>query len=365
MIETLTLTDFRNHCVGRVTTHGRRNIIITGPNGAGKTAILEAVSMLGGDRGLRGAPMGDVARFGVTTGFSVFANLTDETEIAVFYPGGDANRRAKIDGDAASLSDLSARVRVVWLTPREDRLFVDAASDRRAFFDRLTASFDAAHGGRVARLSKLMSERAFALKRGADGHWLDAIDTQIAGTAVAVAAARIRYAGEINYFLKNCAVSVIGQVEEQVMTSTAAAAEQAYLTYLHENRELVGDKMVLDGPHKSDFGVFNTVLKLPAHLTSTGQQKGVLIDLILAHAKLVHTKTGARPLILLDEAAAHLDADARARLFRELGDAHAQVWATGLDAAIFRDVPDAAFVACNDGMINNILTPGSIEYEQD
>lgn len=365
MIETLTLTDFRNHCVGRVTTRGRRNIIITGPNGAGKTAILEAVSMLGGDRGLRGAPMGDVARFGVTTGFSVFANLTDETEIAVFYPGGDANRRAKIDGDAASLSDLSARVRVVWLTPREDRLFVDAASDRRAFFDRLTASFDAAHGGRVARLSKLMSERAFALKRGADGHWLDAIDTQIAGTAVAVAAARIRYAGEINYFLKNCAVSVIGQVEEQIMTSTAAAAEQAYLTYLHENRELVGDKMVLDGPHKSDFGVFNTVLKLPAHLTSTGQQKGVLIDLILAHAKLVHTKTGARPLILLDEAAAHLDADARTRLFRELGDAHAQVWATGLDAAIFRDVPDAAFVTCNDGMINNILTPGSIEYEQD
>lgn len=359
MIETITLTDFRNHKSGRIATHGRHNIIITGPNGAGKTAVLEAVSMLSGDRGLRGAGYNDIARFDGAGGFSVFAALSDDSEISVYFNTGDTNRRARIDGDAATLAELGARLRMVWLTPREDRLFIDSGAERRAFFDRLVASFDAAHNGRVARHAKLLSERAFALKSGRDAHWLDAIDAQIAGTAVAIADARIKYAGELNYFLTGCAVSVRGRVEQMLLDGMpAGGAEREYLKYLGENRALVGDKMVLDGVHKSDFGVFNHALKLPAHLTSTGQQKTVLLNIILAHAKLLHTKTGRRPLILLDEAAAHLDADARARLFDELGQTDAQVWATGLDPNVFRDVPDATFVACTDGEINNILTPG-------
>ena len=355
MIETLTLTDFRNHKSCRIQTHGRRNIIITGPNGAGKTAVLEALSMLAGDRGLRGAPMTDIARFGGVGGFSVFANLNDETELSVYFTPDATNRRAKIDGDVATLADLAAILRIVWLTPREDRLFVDSAADRRAFFDRLAASFDSAHAGRVGRLAKLLSERAFALKNGRDARWLDALDTQIAGTAVAVAAARIQYAGELNYFLSDCAVSVSGMAEEMIISSNAADAERKYGQYLRENRELAGDKMLLDGPHKSDFGVFNTALNLPANLTSTGQQKTVLLKLILAHAKLIHTKTGRQPIILLDEAAAHLDAVARKNLFAQLGAANAQVWATGLDSETFSDVPNAVFVACADGEINNIL----------
>ncbi|MBQ4070024.1 MAG: DNA replication/repair protein RecF [Alphaproteobacteria bacterium] len=357
MIESITLTDFRNHTACRVTTHGRRNVIITGPNGAGKTAILEAVSMLSGDRGLRGAPMTDVARFNGAGGFSVFAHLADETEVSVTYTGGDTNRRARIDGDAAPLSDLSGLLRVVWLTPREDRLFVDSASERRAFFDRLAASFDAAHAGRTARLSKLMSERAYALKSGADTHWLDAIDAQISGTAVAVSAARIQYAGELNYFLSRCAVSCSGVLEQMLISGVSAGdAERRYMDYLRQNRTLINDKMVLDGPHKSDFGVFNNDLNLPANLTSTGQQKTVLLDLVLAHAKLVHAKTGGHCLILLDEAAAHLDKNAREKLFCDLADTNAQVWATGLDASVFENVPNAVFVACHDGEINNILT---------
>ena len=356
MIESITLSNFRNHKACRIQTHGRHNIIITGPNGAGKTAVLEAVSMLGGDKGLRGAVMTDIAKFDGDGSFSVFANLDDDTEISVYFSSADTNRRAKIDGDNATLSDLSAHIRIVWLTPKEDRLFVDAASDRRAFFDRLVASFDSSHAGRVARLSKLMSERAFALKNGRDKYWIDALDSQIAGTAVAVASARIQYAGELNYFLKNCAVTVSGLVESMLIGgNNAAEAERKYIEYLHDNRELVGDKMILDAPHNSDFGVFNKNLNLPANLTSTGQQKTVLLDLILAHAKLVHTKTARRPLILLDEAAAHLDSNARANLFAELGAADAQVWATGLDATVFADVPDAVFVACKDGAINNIL----------
>lgn len=356
MIETITLTDFRNHKTARITTCGHRNVIITGPNGAGKTAVLEAVSMLSGDRGMRGAPWGEIARFGGSGGFSVFAVLSNDTEISVYFNAGDTNRHARVDGDAATLSELATHLHIVWLTPREDRLFVDSAADRRAFFDRLVACFDSAHSGRIQRLGKLLSERAFALKSGRDAHWLDAIDAQIAATSVAIADARIKYAGELNYFLMGSAVSVAGIVEKMLLSGApAATAEREYTEHLVNNRELVGDKMVLDGAHKSDFGVFNTALNLPANLTSTGQQKTALLNIILAHAKLIHTKTGARPLILLDEAAAHLDAAARANLFAELGCADAQVWATGLDMNVFSDVPDAAFVACADGEINNIL----------
>lgn len=366
MINSLTLSDFRNHEMCRIQTAGHSNIIITGPNGAGKTAILEAVSFLSGDRGMRGVPLADIARFGASGGFSVFAALDDDSEVSITFSPGDANRRARIDGDPATMTDMAARLRMVWITPREDRIFTTSASERRTFFDRLAASFDAAHAGRVGRITKLLSERAFALKSGRDNRWIDALDIQIAAAAVAIAAARIQYAGEVNYFLTNAAVSVDGYVEQMLINGkTPGDAERAYIEYLKNTRELVGDKMLLDGPHKSDFGVYNKTLGLPAHLTSTGQQKTVLLDMILAHAKLVYTKTGKRPIILLDEAAAHLDADARRRLFGELGRAHAQVWATGIDAAIFKDVPDAAFVACADGQINNILSTEYFTDEQD
>ncbi|MBR4891605.1 MAG: AAA family ATPase [Alphaproteobacteria bacterium] len=356
MIKSISLTDFRNHTMCRINTNSRHNIIITGPNGAGKTAILEAVSMLSGDRGMRGASMQDIARFGGSGGFSVFATTNNDTDLSVYFTTNDSNRRAKIDGDNCAISELAQHISVVWLTPKEDRLFIDSTSDRRAFFDRLATSFDSSHAGRTAKLAKLLSERAYALKTSSDSHWLDALDTQIAGTSVAVATARIQYAGELNYFLKKCAVSVSGMLEQMLIDGlTAGDVERKYLEYLRENRCLVADKMILDGPHKSDFGVFNNELNLPANLTSTGQQKTALIDLILAHAKLVHVKTGKQILILLDEAAAHLDSTARENLFKELGDANAQVWATGLDAEIFKNVPNAVFVACHNGEINNIV----------
>lgn len=356
MINILTITDFRNHTASRINTDGHHNIIITGPNGAGKTAIIEAISMLSGERGMRGATMSEIARFNGSGGFFIHSLLSNDSELSIQFTSGDTNRRAKIDDESASLSELSKHIRIVWLTPREDRLFIDSASERRSFFDRLATSFDTSHSGRTARLSKLISERAYALKTCSDCHWLDALDSQIAGTAVAVAVARIQYAGELNYFLNRCAVSVSGMLEKMLIDGMSAGdVERFYLEYLHQNRTLVGDKMVVDGPHKSDFGVFNNELKLPVHLTSTGQQKSILLDLILAHAKLVYTKTGQSLLILLDEAAAHLDANARQKLFSELGSVHAQVWATGLDADVFRDVPDGVFVTCHNGQISNIL----------
>lgn len=355
MIESLTLNNFRNHNACRITTRGHKNIIIVGPNGAGKTAIIEAVSMLGGDRGMRGASMTEIARFDGNGDWAVTANLADESDVCVYFNPSDTNRHAKIDGEVANLGDLAKKLRIIWVTPREDRIFIDAASDRRAFFDRMVAGFDSAHSGRVARHTKLLSERAGALKNDANAKWIDALDEQISATAVAIAAARIQYAGEVNYFLENNAISVNGMVESNIMETNAGDAERNYLNYLKSNRTLVYDKMVLDGVNKSDFGVFNNELKLPANLTSTGQQKTSLLNLILAHAKLIHAKTKNHPIILLDEAAAHLDSNARTNLFNELGRADAQVWATGLEADTFRDVPDATFVACVNGEINNIL----------
>ena len=311
--------------------------------------------MLGGERGLRAATMTDIARFTGNGGFGVHANLVDDTELAISFNATDSNRHAKIDGDNAALSDLATHLRIIWLTPKEDRLFVDSVSDRRAFFDRMVASFDAPHAGRIARLAKLLSERAMALKLNRDDKWLVALEIQIAETAIAIAAARIKYAGELNYFLDSCAVSVTGIIEAELLKNTAMDTEKSYLEYLANNRGLMGDKMVIDGAHKSDFGIFNKNLNLPTALTSTGQQKSVLVDLIIAHAKLVYNKTGRHPLILLDEAIAHLDDNARCRMFSELRTAGAQVWSTGLDSKNFTDIPDTLFVTCQDGTINNIL----------
>ena len=355
MINQITLTNFRNHKISRIKIDGAKNIIITGLNGAGKTAVLEALSLLCGERGLRGADIQAMARFDGDGGFSVFATTNDDSDICVFLNSGDTNRHAKIDNENVALSELAKKLRIVWLTPKEDRIFMETASDRRAFFDRLSASFEPSHMGRISRLSKLMSERAGAIKNGADNNWLDALDKQIAATSVSIAAMRIRYAAEINYFFENGAVSVNGFVEKLVLENTANIAEQKYFEYLQNNRELTGDKMVIDGVHKSDFGVFNKKLNLPAQITSTGQQKAILIDLILAHAKLIHIKTGAKPLILLDEAVAHLDSGARARLFSDLNESDAQVWATGLDTNMFAGVPNALFVTCVDGTISNIV----------
>ena len=355
MIQQITLTNFRNHECSRITIGNAKNVIITGMNGAGKTAILEAISLLSGERGLRGADIQTMARFNGDGGFSVFAMDESENDICVFFCAEESNRHAKINNENVALTELGKVSRIVWLTPNEDRIFTDSASDRRAFFDHLVASFDPAHIGRISRHNKLLSERAGAIKNGADDNWLNALDTQIAATAVSVAAGRLRYCGEINYFFENGAVSVNGMVEKLVAENTAANAENMYLEYLKNNRNLVGDKMVIDGAHKSDFGVFNKALGLPAQITSTGQQKSILIDLILAHAKLIHIKTGKKPIILLDEITSHLDANARQKIFETLNDMTAQVFATGLDINMFENIPDALFVTCQNGKISNIV----------
>lgn len=355
MIKNLILADFRNYFSCKINTVGFKNIVITGPNGSGKTAILEAISMLSGDRGMRGSVITEIARMGGSGGFSVFANTENQSEICVYYNLGDSNRRVKIDSDNATLSNLAEIFRIVWLTPKEDRLFTDSSKDIRTFFDRLISNFNPDHFGRTAKLSKLLSERAAALAVSYDKNWLDALDIQIAKTSVSIAAARINYLSELNYFLANGNISIDGMMESEILGNSAGVAQNNYFEYLTKNRELIGDKMVINGVHKSDFIVFNRNLNMTASQTSTGQQKSLLIDLILSHIKLINTKTGKSPILLLDEFASHLDSGVLKNLFEQLNAIDAQVWITGLSPDIFKGLDNALFVACKNGTIDNIL----------
>lgn len=355
MIKSLVLSDFRNHFSCKIDVKNHSNIVITGPNGAGKTAVLEAVSMLSGNRGMRAADMADIAKFDGSGGFSVFSELEDNTELLVHYNKDDFNRRAKIDSDNAPLSKLAQILSIIWLTPKEDRLFMDSAKQRREFFDRSVTNFNPAHFGRTAKLSKLLSERAGALRLSADNNWLTVLERQIAETSIAIAAARIDYISQLNYFLKISNVSVNGKLESDVLNASASDAEKDYIQYLSQNRELFGDKMVIDGAHKSDFIVNNNLLELPARLTSTGQQKSAIIDIILSHANLIRAKTGKKPTVLLDEVLSHLDLNAVKNVFSELKSADAQVWITGLESHMFKDLDNALFVACKYGGACNIV----------
>ena len=357
MIKQIILTNFRNHKITKIKIDDVKNIIITGINGAGKTAVLEALSLLSGERGLRGGDITNMARFNGDGGFSVFATTVDDNDICVFLNAGDSNRRAKINNESVALAELSKNLRIVWLTPREDRIFMEGASERRAFFDHLITSFEPAHVGHISHLNKLLSERAGVIKNNGDSNWIDVIDKQIAAISVTIAAGRIRYAGEINYFFETGAVSVNGMLENMLLEKSATLVENTFFDYLQNNRNLIGEKMVIDGAHKSDFGVFNKILNLPVQITSTGQQKSVLLDLVLAHAKLLHVKSGKQPIILLDEADTHLDSFAREKIFNSLNESNAQVWATGLDIKTFENIPNALFVTCQNGEISNIVRP--------
>jgi len=371
MIQTLTLTDFRNHTFTRVRTDGALAVVLTGPNGGGKTSLLEALSLLSGNGGLRGATPAEIARMDggaahppqskdcvgtPAAGWAVMAELSNDSEISITWTAAENKKKARINNDAVSLSKLIDALRMVWLTPREDRVFIDAASERRAFFDRLVSGFTPHHAGHVFRLAKLLSERGFALKSGAGDQWLAPIEHQIADIAIRVARARDDFVDRINGLLRpvNYVLSVNGMVEDAVASGTdPAALAREYAEYLARNRALVADKMSIDGPHRADFSMFDSALNRPVAQTSTGQQKAALLRLVIAHAKLLRENFGGPTLVLLDEVAAHLDANARKTLFTELADAGAQVWMTGLDAAAFSDVADAKFIHCENGEICN------------
>jgi DNA replication and repair protein RecF len=353
----LTLTHFRNYRAAALKTQGRM-VVLVGPNGAGKTNCIEAISFLSPGRGLRRATLEDVADNQGDGSWAVSAEVEGALGLATLGTGIDApsadasssSRRCRIDREpVASATAFGDHLRMVWLTPAMDGLFLGPASDRRRFFDRLVLAIDSEHSARVAALDRSLRSRNRLLEvRNYDDHWCDAIERETAELAVAVAAMRGQTAARLAAMLRargqtspfpSAQIMLDGWMENALMSETATAVEDRYRAILRENRarDAIAGR-TLDGPHLTDLQVIYAPKGMPARDASTGEQKALLIGLVLAHAGLVSEMTGITPLLLLDEVVAHLDPYRRAALFDELSKLGAQVWMTGADPAAFADI---------------------------
>jgi DNA replication and repair protein RecF len=350
----LTLTDFRNYDSLRLAPPPGL-IALIGENGAGKTNLLEAISMLSPGRGLRAAEAANLGRHGGEGAWAVSARVlgpAGEVQIGTAWSpseteGQGAPRAVLIDGhlqrSAAALSD---RMRLLWLTPAQDRLFAGPPSERRRYLDRMAALLDSEHGARVSRFEKLLRERNLLLSQGpADAAWLSSLEAQMAECAIAIAATRIYAAGRINAALTAAhipapfpwgIVQLTGDIELLAEGLPALAAEESYRRRLHDGRTV--DRAAgrtLAGPHRSDFAVLHGPKGIAASDGSTGEQKALLIGLLLAQVETVTAACGARPLVLLDEVSAHLDKARKTALFRLLERSGLQAWMTGTEAQVF------------------------------
>jgi DNA replication and repair protein RecF len=355
-IHRLTLTHFRNYRVAGLEAHGHL-IVLVGPNGAGKTNCLEAISFLGPGRGLRRATLEDVADNQGDGSWAVSAEVEGALGLATLGTGIDpprgetaTSRRCRVDREpVASAAAFGDHLRMVWLTPAMDGLFMGAASERRRFFDRLVLAIDSQHASRVSALERSLRSRNRLLEvRNYDDHWCDAIERETAELAVAVAATRgqtavklaamLRSRGQASAF-PSAEIALDGWMETALLGEPATAVEDRYRAQLRQNRMRdAAAGRTLDGPHLTDLQVIYAPKQMPARDASTGEQKALLIGLILAHATLVAEMTGIVPLLLLDEIVAHLDPTRRAALFDELTRLGAQVWLTGADPVAFGNI---------------------------
>lgn len=350
----LRLTDFRSHAQLDLRLDARP-VCLWGANGAGKTNILEAISQLGPGRGLRAAALTDMTRHDAP-GWTVSAVLDDGHTIGVgVAPGQTGSKRSiRINGAPASPSDLSEFLRIVWMTPAMDGVFRGGASERRKFFDRQVMAHIPAHGPMAGRYEKAMRERNALLERGrVDPAWADAVEDRMAETGAHLALHRAQIVTRLQsaiearpdgYFPK-ADLSIDGVLEQAALEGADVQTIQAELAeQLRQGRrrdQAAG--RTLSGPHRSDLVVIHRPTGAPAKEASTGQQKALLIGLILASARaLCATSDGPAPLILLDEAAAHLDKNRRAALFSELSELGGQAWLTGTESFLFETFEDRA-----------------------
>jgi DNA replication and repair protein RecF len=371
-VRRLVLSDFR--CYPRLVVEAAaRPQVLTGPNGAGKTNLLEALSFLSPGRGLRQARLGEVTRRGAEGGWAVAASLergAGQVEIGTGLApgtggatGGAAERRVvKLDGETArGAAALSAHVNVLWLTPQMDRLFVDGPRGRRRFLDRLVFGFDADHARRVAAYEHAMRERTRLLREaGADADWIGALEGSMAEHGVAVAAARRAAVAWLKQGLASglgpfpgAEVDVAGALEGWLDEMPALEAEERFSQRLAEARARDGAAgSAGEGPHRSDLEVRHAASGMPAAQCSTGEQKALLIAIVLANARLQAAQRGCAPLLLLDEVAAHLDRARRQALFEEIRATRAQAWLTGTDRALFEGLEGwAEYTAVGDGRL--------------
>jgi DNA replication and repair protein RecF len=352
----LSLTEFRSWRAATLVVE-RRLVVLTGPNGAGKTNILEAISFLAPGRGLRRATLDAVARDGGPGTWAVAAEVEGALGLATLGTGlptpagsdGGGPRKCRIDREpVGSATAFAEHLRLVWLVPTMDGLFLGPASERRRFLDRLVLAVHPDHGGRVSALERSLRARNRLLENPApDPHWLDAAEHETAELAVAVAAARAETVQRLAAMLSergngpfpSAGLALDGWMEAQALERPAVEVEDHYRAMLRDNRGRdAAAGRTLDGPHLTDLAATFAPKGIAARDASTGEQKALLITLVLAHASLVATMTGIAPVVLLDEVVAHLDPGRRDALFEALGALGAQVWMAGADPAAFAGV---------------------------
>jgi len=369
----LTLTNFRSYHAANLDI-GASLVVLTGPNGAGKTNLVEAISFLMPGRGLRRATLEEVAFSEGNGSWAVSAEVEGMLGLATLGtgiepPAAEANTRTRlcrIDrepvGSAAAFAD---HLRVIWLVPAMDQLFMGPASERRRFLDRLVLAVDAEHQGRVNALERALRSRNRLLEDPRpDPHWLDAIEHETAELAVAVAAQRAETVHRLQAALADRAkrnddafpsaeIALDGWMERLLPDHPAVEIEERYRGILKNNRARdAAAGRTLDGPHLTDLAVIYAPKSIPAADASTGEQKALLIGLVLAHAGLLTEMTGFAPMLLLDEVVAHLDPDRRLALYAALARLGAQVFMTGADPAAFAEVaPRAAVFTVNSGQV--------------
>ncbi|MCD8497426.1 MAG: DNA replication/repair protein RecF [Alphaproteobacteria bacterium] len=367
-VQTLKLQDFRCYEGAQLGNLAESAMVVLyGPNGAGKTNILEALSLLSPGRGLRGASAVEMQRVGAPHVWGVFSELFDRHGPVTIGTGLDPKtekRNVKINGaPVRGQNALAEYLSCIWLTPQMDRLFIDSSRERRKFLDRLVFTFDPGHAGRLTRYETALRERSKVLQGEArkNAAWLDGLEAQIAETGVAIAAARLDFAVKLQ---KAClqshtehfplaGLAVTGTIEELVSKTPALEVEQMFTYQLKQSRARDAQTGgAATGPHKSDLKVRYAAKQMPAEQCSTGEQKALLIGLILAHARLITAERGSPPLILLDEVAAHLDEGRRAALYGLLQALGAQVWLTGTDRNLFSAIEgQARFVEVRNGAL--------------
>jgi DNA replication and repair protein RecF len=368
VIHRLQLTGFRNYAAASLSFDGR-HVVLTGDNGSGKTNLLEAISFLSPGRGLRRAAYADVVMNGADAGFSVFAaidGMAGEASIGTGTEAGPENgtsRRLRVNGaPAAAIDDLLEHLRILWLTPAMDGLFTGGASDRRRFLDRLVLSIDPAHGRRATDFERAMKSRNRLLSENRwDVTWLDGLEEQMAALGVAIAHARAEMlallarlveegAGEAAFPVPVMALS--GFMDGEGATAAADLEDRYRLSLARERPRDAAAGRTLEGPHRADLLIRHRAKDIEAARCSTGEQKALLVGLVLAHARLAAGMTGFAPILLLDEIAAHLDEHRRAMLFDLVDGIGGQAFMTGTDASMFSALGDRAeFFTVHNGTI--------------
>lgn len=374
-LTSIALTQFRNYTGASVDLDGR-HVVLSGPNGAGKTNLIEAVSLLSPGRGLRRAQLADMTRAGADDGFSVFVKLERDGESIAIGTGtagvagadnGARTRRVRINGTTARTGDeLLDLARVLWLTPAMDGLFTGAASDRRRFVDRMVLAIDPAHGRRARDYEQAMRQRNRLLESGdtqQTAAQFDAIEAQLAAIGTAIIAARQELVTLLSGLIAKTAdgtgfptaqIVLSGELEaDHAGGMSAGDLETALARALADGRHR--DRAAgrtLAGPHRAELSVRHTQKDTAASQCSTGEQKALLIGLVLAHAGLTAQVSAMTPILLLDEIAAHLDPDRRAALFENVHSLGGQAFMTGTDRSLFDALGDRAqYLRIEDGTI--------------